>query len=188
MLLTQNSKMRKTSQIMGIKTMNFSLPALSTCPFAGECRKWCYASKGKFIWPIVRAKHQFNLQATTSDGFEVDMIEEIIMREVGAVRIHDSGDFYTFKYFIRWVKITKALPHVTFYAYTKSIPLVQGIPLPYNFTLIYSYGGKADHLIDTENDRHAKVFTDYIPTDYAYANDNDHIALAKNNKIGLLKH
>jgi len=57
-----------------------------------------------------------------------------------------------------------------------------------NLVIIYSYGGKLDHLINPKKDRHAIVYTGVLPKGYSYANDNDHIALAKNKKIALLKH
>lgn len=180
--------MRKTSKITGLKTFNFSLPAIKTCPFAGECRKYCYASKGAFCYPMTKAKHQTNFIASLGDNFTYNMMDEIIMNQVEAVRIHDAGDFYSINYCNKWLTIAKALPHVIFYAYTKSIPYFKGVSLPENFVLIYSFGGRFDRLIDIKKDRHCKVFKDFIPSDYAYANDNDHISLAKNKRIGLLLH
>ena len=54
-LLTQNSKLKKTSKAVGLKVMNFGIPALvdpesgrRTCPFAGSCAKYCYAQKGAY--------------------------------------------------------------------------------------------------------------------------------------------
>ena len=57
-LLTQNSKLKKTSLITGKKTLDFALPAISTCPMAGKCKKYCYANKGAYLWPNVKAKHE----------------------------------------------------------------------------------------------------------------------------------
>ena len=85
------------------------------------------------------------------------------------------------------------LPDVTFYAYTKSLHLFKtkdgiNLPLPPNLVIIYSFGGKLDHLINKRSDRHAIVYTDKLPKNYAYANDNDHVAPARNKKIGLKLH
>ncbi len=101
-LLTQNSKLRKTSVVTGRKTMDFALPAIKTCPFAGECKKYCYASKGAYRWRNVRAKHEANYRATLKHDFTVDMMEEIIMSEAQAIRIHSSGDFYSKIYYRKW--------------------------------------------------------------------------------------
>jgi hypothetical protein len=53
-LLTQNSKLKKTSVANGIKVMNFGIPAQSTCLWADKCKKYCYASKGAYIWSNVK--------------------------------------------------------------------------------------------------------------------------------------
>lgn len=201
-LLTQNAKMKKTSKLTGKKTMDFALPAVSACPFAGECKKYCYASKGSFTWPVVRDKHIDNYIATGYDNFSELMFEEIIMSEAEAIRIHSSGDMYSEKYLYKWIDIIEALPHVTFYAYTKSLPYFKRIVfgkdvdyyddkmMPSNFTVIYSYGGKHDHLINKDFDRYAIVIKkgESVPMDYAIMGDNDHVALANNKKIALLEH
>ncbi len=188
-LLTQNAKMKKTSKLTGKKTYDFALPAMSTCPFAGECKKYCYASKGSFMYPVVKAKHEANYQATKDKDFTVNMIEEIIMSEAECIRLHSSGDFYSREYFIKWRKIANALPHITFYAYTKSLPHTTWYP-PENLILLYSFGGTHDHIIDKKTDRHAIVIKkgESVPMDYAIANNNDHLALASNKKIALLEH
>ena len=55
-LLTQNSKLKKTSKEFGKRVFNFGIPAFAdpetgkrTCPFAGSCAKICYARKGAYI-------------------------------------------------------------------------------------------------------------------------------------------
>lgn len=79
-----------------------------------------------------------------------------------AVRIHDAGDFYADDYLLAWFAIAGAHPDVLFYAYTKEVSLLQahGYLAPLNFRWLYSLGGKEDHLIDPEVDRHADVFPD----------------------------
>ena len=58
-LLTQNSKLKKTSEINKMRILNFSLPAYKTinnktvCPFAKDCIKYCYAQKGNYKYPSV---------------------------------------------------------------------------------------------------------------------------------------
>lgn len=79
-----------------------------------------------------------------------------------AVRIHDSGDFYSDQYLTAWIDIAERVIDVLFYAYTKEIQRVRRIeqdrPLPDNLKIIYSLGGIDDHLLDLEHDRHAEVF------------------------------
>jgi len=83
------------------------------------------------------------------------------IREGGqAVRIHDSGDFFSRDYMLGWVGIANLHPHILFYAYTKEVTLLKSVDLPDNFLVIFSMGGKQDHLIDPDVDRHADVFPD----------------------------
>lgn len=80
-----------------------------------------------------------------------------------AVRIHDAGDFFSDDYLRAWMTIARATPDVLFYAYTKEVSrfrrIVEPAPAP-NFRWIYSLGGREDHLLDPDVDRHAEVFPD----------------------------
>ncbi len=190
-LLTQNSKLKKTSKTTGLRVFNFGIPAQDTCLWAGECKKYCYASKGAYIWSNVKPAFERRLDATKQDNFPQVMIAEIIKRKASVIRIHDSGDFYSREYLMKWFKIMEALPSVIFYAYSKSLPLLKGEKLPANFTLIKSAGGKRDDLIDPSVDRHARIFkteAELIAEGYANASENDLIAIGSNPKIGLLAH
>lgn len=83
-----------------------------------------------------------------------------------AVRVHDSGDFYSDEYLDAWIEIARSVPDVLFYAYTKEVPRVKDRAragdFPTNFRIILSLGGIHDHMIDGEEDRHAEVFPDLV--------------------------
>lgn len=187
-LLSQNSKLKKD----GI--FNFTLPAyksktgLITCPMAKDCIANCYARQGCYSFSNVKNKHEQNLQATLKADFIETMIEEIILKRCNYVRIHDSGDFYSREYLQKWLTIIEALPHVQFYAYTKSVKMLKGERLPNNFKVIYSYGGHEDNAINPSIDRHAKCFLDAIPKQYINASNSDLNALKNNFRIGLQYH
>ena len=190
-LLTQNSKLKKTSKETGLRVYNFGIPAQDTCLWAGDCKKYCYASKGAYIWSNVKPAFQRRLDATKQDNFPELMIAEILKLNASVIRIHDSGDFYSREYLHKWFKVMDSLPHIKFYAYSKSLPLFKGERLPDNFTLIKSIGGKRDDLIDITSDRHARIFkteSELIANGYANASNNDLIAIGNNLKIGLLSH
>lgn len=190
-LLTQNSKLKKTSKTNNLRVFNFGIPAQDTCLWAGDCKKYCYASKGAYIWSNVKPAFQRRLEATKQDDFPQVMIAEIIRKKADVIRIHDSGDFYSREYLHKWFKVMESLPQVKFYAYSKSLPLLKGERLPANFTLIKSEGGKRDDLIDPKSDRHARIFkteAELIASGYANASENDLIAIGNNPKIGLLAH
>jgi hypothetical protein len=190
-LLTQNSKLKSTSKLNGLKVFNFGIPAQDTCIWAGDCKKYCYASKGAYIWSNVKPAFERRLDATKQNNFSEVMIAEITKRKIDVVRIHDSGDFYSREYLHKWFKVMESMPHVKFYAYSKSLPLLQGERLPANFTLIKSEGGKRDDLINPTVDRHARIFKteqELIAAGYANASENDLIAIGSNPKIGLIAH
>ena len=93
-----------------------------------------------------------------------DYIQRFIDNGYRAVRIHDSGDFYDSDYALAWIDIARQTPDVLFYAYTKEVLMFKDlqakIDIPSNFRWLYSMGGKQDHLLDPDTDRHAEVFAD----------------------------
>ena len=157
-LLTQNSKMKKTSKENKSKILNFSIPAFktkagkTTCPFAGGCQKYCYAQKGNYTrFPIVQELMEQKYLLSKQDNFNTLMNEEIAKKKPTHVRIHDSGDFYSVKYLNKWVTIAKQNKNVIFYAYTKSIKFfTEGLTVPTNLKIIFSEGSKIDNLIDVK--------------------------------------
>lgn len=108
-----------------------------------------------------------------------------------AVRIHDSGDFFTRDYLEGWRYVAKRAPHILFYAYTKEVSMLKDAALnpESNFLICYSMGGKEDHLLDLEVDRHADVFPDLDAIEdagYYSQHDSDLLCvLAPSNKIGI---
>lgn len=79
-----------------------------------------------------------------------------------AVRIHDSGDFYSREYLEGWIDLAWGFDDILFYAYTKEVAMLEEAKpsLPANFQVIYSMGGRQDHLVDKDTMRHADVFPD----------------------------
>ncbi len=209
--LSQNAKMRRSEGPYMI--FNWGIPAfrsetgLKTCPNAGLCAVGCYARSGAYLFSNVAKKFEERLVLAQSPGFVDELIGEILEANIKAarkgkkclIRIHDSGDFFSDEYTYKWFKIAQKLPDVSFYAYTKQVQYFkdlfklygEDLVKPKNLTLIYSYGGKQDDLIDPERDRHSRVFeneADLIEAGYADASHNDLVALDENIKIGLIYH
>lgn len=154
MLLTLgNSKLKKAQALRGALVATFSLPAIVTCPFAGECKRFCYAKKGNYCFTHVKTKHEANRLASLADSFVDTVNLELISLRSKAkkkglklyIRIHDTGDFYDVAYIQKWKQIIEQNPDVEFYAYTKSWLLVEkhlgGIK---NWVMIPSEGGLLD--------------------------------------------
>ena len=199
-ILTQNSKIKRTSSKFSVRLFNFGIPAYktgsgkTTCPFAGDCVKFCYAQKGAYIWSNVKPAFEKRYELTKTDDFLNKMSEEIAKKKPDYVRVHDSGDFYSPKYLQKWLAVAIHNPHVRFYAYTNSVQMIKDAELPDNFDIIFSDSGKQKHLIDKKTDRHTKIFEnikDLLSEGYVDAHEYDLQAtkwFSKNHKVGLIKH
>ena len=67
------------------------------------------------------------------------------------VRVHVSGDFFSYEYMWAWLRVAERHPNRIFYAYTKSLPFWlqhhHENHIPSNWFFTASAGGRADHLI-----------------------------------------
>jgi len=199
-LLTQNSKIKKTSKELGIKLMNFGIPAYKsasgklTCPMADECIKFCYAKKGAYIWSNVKPAFEKRYQLSKTDEFIGAIHAEIQRKKPDYVRVHDSGDYYSKKYLDKWIQIAKNNPDVRFYSYTNMVDMLLKAELPDNYDIIFSNSGKQKHLIDERKHRHTKIFSinsDLVAEDYVDASKLDLMAtkwFSENKKVGLIFH
>lgn len=192
LLSVSNTKVQKNI----LRTASFSLEAIKTCPFAGDCKTGCFALAGNYVFKNVKAKQQQRLDASKQSDF-VDVINAELRRlRVGAVRVHDSGDYYDESYLDKWIKIAESNPSVTFYSYTKSIRFFKSDKftwrrsLPDNMVITFSYGGLDDALINPSTDKHALVFQSLeqlLEHQYANTSDYDDNAYDKSIiKVGLV--
>ena len=199
-LLTQNSKIKKTSKKLEVRLFNFGIPAYKsasgkiTCPFAGDCVKFCYAKKGAYIWSNVKPAFEKRYELTKTDDFVDKMNEEIAKKKPDYVRVHDSGDYYSRAYLDKWLDVAEQNPNVRFYSYTNSVDMLKNAALPVNYDIIFSDSGKQKHLIDERNDRHTRIFHSHdelIAAGYVDSSKYDLMATKwynSNNKIGLIFH
>jgi len=201
-ILSQNSKMLRTSKHFGVRILNFGIPAFrsksgkTTCPFAGDCVKFCYARKGTYKYKNSSEAYENRYLLTLRDDFVETMSVQLKYENPSYVRIHDSGDFYSKKYLDKWLKIINSFPNIRFYAYTNSVELIKkNIDLlPDNFDIIFSTSGKQKHMIDPTKDRHAVIFSSLDAMKHGeYVNASEHDLYATkwfNNsvRVGLLKH
>ena len=199
-LLTQNSKLKKTSKELGVRVFNFGIPAYKsasgklTCPMADGCVKFCYAKKGAYIWSNVKPAFEKRYELSKTDQFVNKMYDEIVKKKPDYVRVHDSGDYYSKKYLNKWIDIALLFPEVRFYSYTNMVQMFLDTKLPSNFDVIFSDSGKQKHLIDPKVHRHTKIFaihSDLEKAGYADASKFDLYATKwfnKTNKVGLVFH
>ena len=105
-----------------------------------------------------------NLKCSTELVFPYKMMNILgDKRNLKYFRIHESGDFYSEDYVKKWYEIARALPAVTFYAYTKRNDIFTKELLeekPSNFKLTWSIDGLHDYL-DVNVDSFEKVLKYY---------------------------
>lgn len=199
-LLTQNSKLKKTSKALNLRVFNFGIPAYKsasgklTCPMADECVKFCYAKKGAYVWSNVQPAFEKRYQLSKTLEFIDAMNAEIKKKRPDYVRVHDSGDYYSRSYLAKWITIAKANPEVRFYSYTNMVDMMHKAELPSNYDIIFSDSGKQKHLIDKSVDRHTQIFDtkdNLHEAGYVDASDTDLYATKwfnDTNKVGLVFH
>ena len=199
-LLTQNSKLKKTSKLTGHRVFNFGIPAYKsatgklTCPFAGECVKFCYAQKGAYSWGNVKPAFEKRYELTKTDDFVNEMNKEIAKKKPDYVRVHDSGDYYSKAYLDKWIEIAIHNPNVRFYSYTNMIEMFLNTSLPDNYDIIFSDSGKQKSLINPLKHRHTKIFSTSFALKEAGYTDASSVDLMatkwfnNTNKVGLIFH
>ena len=196
----KNEKLSNTSANGFWNIVGFGLPAdynftvggveHNTCPGALACRAVCYAKQGGYTRPAAKAARSHNLALSQGDTFVAGIVSDLLrMRSVNTVRIHDSGDFYSQEYFNKWCDIAKALPHLIFYAYTKSLHLdLTGAPE--NLRVTQSLGGRHDALVNLGKP-HSRIFSSHEArkaAGYIDGNVDDSPAIQGLINIGLVYH
>ena len=197
-LLTQNTKIKRTSKHFNIRLFNFGIPAYKSvtgkiiCPMADECIKFCYARKGAYIWSNVKPAFEKRYELSKTDKFVRYINADIVLKKPNFVRVHDSGDYYSRAYMNKWFDIAISNPNVNFYSYTNMVDMVKKADIPDNFDFIFSDSGKQKHLIDKKNDRHTKIFSSVDNLNlhnYVDASNYDVLATkwySDNNCVGLV--
>lgn len=207
-----NDKLVKTAEKLNVKPkdyFSFDLRAGVTCPFARECKSQvrgdkivdgphckfrCYAATAERRLPVVYNLRQRNTQAIKRRRTYAAIYRMLVKNlppHARVVRLHTSGDFYSYDYLKAWIDVAKGFPHVRFYAYTKALPhieryvythpegvaLGQGILSP-NFRITASYGGTHDHLIEQLKIRSARVILSEDEATLPIDTDDTHAALS----------
>ena len=162
----------------------------NTCPGALACKAVCYAKQGHYVKPNVVAARKHNLKRSMQAGFIQKVVDDLSrFKKVNVVRIHDSGDFYSQNYLDKWIAIARAVPHIIFYAYTKSLKLDLS-KAPANLRITQSLGGKHDGLVNL-NRPHSRIFASEearVNAGYEDGSSNDVPAIEGVVRNGLVYH
>lgn len=200
-----NRKINKTGALLSTSAVSFNLPAFKSedgfrvCPGSGTCSKVCYARQGWFNRSVVAGLREDNLAVLRAAADPAQLLQALVDElapDVGLIRLHDSGDFYSRAYLDAWLTVIRSAPSKLFYAYTKSIPIV--LPavaagdIPDNLKLVYSEGGRWDHLIP-EDAPHSRIFANHARREAAgwidgNGDEADLPAIRGDKRIGLVYH
>jgi len=181
------------------KVYSFDILSGVDCPFAHNCKSQaeeqsdgsrrikdgphtkfrCFSASQEVLFTNTYKSRKRNHDAIhsleTSDAM-ADALCAALPKDARVIRIHVSGDMFSHKYFMAWIKVAERNPDVLFYAYTKSLTYwVRSRDLvPTNLVLTASYGGRDDHLIAEHGLRSAKVvFSRQEAVDLGLEIDND---------------
>ena len=133
-----------------VKCLTFSLPSKKTCPGSTPaCRAICYAAATEAIYKETLPCRMRALDITRRDDFVDLMVAKLSKARSDVLRVHESGDFYDQTYVEKWAEIARRLPHMKFYAYTRSwmLDFSSLLALP-NFKLRYSVDASTKHWLD----------------------------------------
>lgn len=193
-IISRNEKIKKSGK-KGEHFYEITLPAyqglwydnkdqkfrlLRTCPSAGECKMYCYATKGGYVqYKETNLKQIRILNFLMNDwkGFKKKILDEIKeakrLAEKVVIRWHDSGDFFVDSYVQIAFDVARETPDVTHYAYTKSVGLVRKLESskPDNFVFNFSEGGLQDKKLSF-NDKNSKVIPKVLWKDIFGADKN----------------
>lgn len=193
---TGNRKYKK----YGRRLVTFGLPAhrsqygLITCPGAGKCLIGCYAQQGWYRSSRVKDIQEARLKLVRSNHMTATLDAELQRRKPKFVRIHDSGDFFDDEYMQRWIQLCGSNPAITFFTYSKMIPMYLKFKnrIPPNLYIVLSEGGIWDHMINQKKDLFARVFRsvrDIKRAGFINANHDDlKLILKGHKKLGLVYH
>lgn len=173
----------------------YSLDLLSgvACPGAKDCHSWakqdpqtgkftiqdgphtlfrCFSASQEVQYPALRALRSHNLEAIKAANKAADitsLISGSLPSNVGIVRYHVGGDFFSLDYMRAAVAVANLRRDILFYFYTKSLHhlsrvvkelpsanLPMGVLLP-NLLVTGSAGGRFDHLLPELGVRKAVV-------------------------------
>jgi hypothetical protein len=179
-LLKVNAKMVKSSG-EAISMANIGIPAIAglvvdektkqfvvvnTCPGAGKCKEYCYATRGGYVQYSASSESQarvLNYWYNDPEGFKQQVISELKKQTKEGVkaylRWHDSGDFFVDAYLHLAFDVARAVPDATIYAYTKIAKVAKDPMMPDNFLINFSDGAKPNETteIDYKKVKHSIV-------------------------------
>lgn len=196
-MFNQNKKL-KASSTASLRIVGFGVLPVVTCPGAGDCRSFCYAKKGMFMFPSAQAGLRNNTELLmNTEAFVAKAIDALAKEQRKAekkglrlaIRWFTSGDAPNQATVDGLAHLAKAFPGVLFYLYTKSLHLDWSLfDAMANTSRVQSMGGVFDHLVVSSMPKAFVVEPEQMDVALKHntvdGSDDDKVALlAKHNKI-----
>jgi hypothetical protein len=109
---------------------HFDVPPIRTCPGRSKlCQKHCYATKGRYVFPQVIERLEWNYAQSKRSDFVDLMVDELYRKGVLLMRWHCAGDIYSPAYARKMLEVIGRSPHCTFWFYTRSWRIPTIFPL-----------------------------------------------------------
>ena len=128
---------------LGQAIPNINLPAGTTCRPDAPCRKYCYACKGNFQFPSVRASmtNNYNAFCFNRELYFDDIAKRTALNRF--VRWHSSGDIINIDYLAGMCKVARVNRGTRYLCFTKQFEIVNsyiasGHKIPKNLTIVFS--------------------------------------------------
>ena len=136
--MKRNDVVERATELVGGFSKPSKMPCLSWSISAKRCKtgakllkvkgsicSTCYALKGNYGFPIVKAAHERRFQSLQSPQWTSAMIVAIRGNESsGFFRWHDSGDLQSLEHFKKLVEIARALPDIKFWLPTREYSII----------------------------------------------------------------
>lgn len=171
--------------VSGRKVYSFDLLSGFTCPGAHDCKsKAIRTATGRRIQDSantlfrcfsasqeVNYTNVYNLRRKNYDAVRklangniaagalavFRALQAALPDDAGIIRLHVAGDFFNRSYWLAVCMLARENPGLLFYAYTKSLRIVDFAEAPENLVLTASAGGRYDDEISARNLRFSRV-------------------------------
>lgn len=132
---------------LGIAIPCFDLPPIITCRNNAECRKNCYACKGRFRFSVKQNSVNNNLKMWRDNPVYVENVITLSALCCKYFRWHSAGDIVDEEYFKMMIRIAKKCKGTKFLCFTKKFEIVnewvsKNGNLPKNLSVVLSAWGE----------------------------------------------
>lgn len=145
--MTKHPNISKHNSKLGDQIPSLNMPVGRTCRPDAPCFAKCYARKGNFARPNVKAAHTANLEAYEADPDFFFHYISVMTRLSKYFRWHSSGDIVDERYLDGIVSVARENPSTNYLCFTKKFELVNAYldkngELPENLKIVFSAWGK----------------------------------------------